>query len=841
MVPPEPPRPSQAPLLPPDPAGAGKLDNAGGLPQFLAAARPAIDFIVRAPAAAAARAHIPGAELSRRGEALLAQIADQRTRQLLQELCASLRECAGASPERRRQSALECQQKIDALQGKAEPEVVEYRRTTSGFDDSFASLKQSVQFVPGVGPRRAELLRRFGVVSVEDLLYHLPFRYEDRRALVPIRQLRPGESATVCGELVHFAERFVGRTQRRLLEGVIKDESGLLALTWFHQISYFRNRFQIGERYVAYGKVEAVPGGQKRITHPEMQALGELEGQGVLPVYNKPTTLSVGAMRKIAAQAVETWGERLVSALPPEVAKNAGVADLAAAMRLVHQPAQDADVDALNAGRSLGHRSIVFDELFYLQLGMLLRRRRIAAETGIALLPRRQLTAALLQTLPFQLTTAQRRVLQEIERDMAEPRPMNRLVQGDVGSGKTMVALLAALVAIESGHQAAFMAPTELLAEQHAATVARLVEPLGVRTALLTGALRKAERRPLIEGIAAGEIQLVVGTHALIQDGVRFQRLGLGVIDEQHRFGVMQRAALRRLGQSDASSGLEAIWPDTLLMTATPIPRTLAMTVYGDLDVSVIDQLPPGRKPIKTVLVREDQSQRVYDHVRRALDRGEQAYVVYPLVEGSEDSDMRDATTMAVELARSVFANYRVELVHGRMKASEKDAVMRRFKSGEVQVLVSTTVIEVGIDVPAATVMVIEHADRFGLAQLHQLRGRVGRGGGESLCILVAGFWQNEDAFRRLQALTRTNDGFAIADLDLEMRGPGELLGTRQSGLPDFRAANLVRDRALLVAARDAAKQWLEHDPTLSKPESTALRAVLAQRWAGRLELAEIG
>ena len=834
--------PSQPPLPPSERGATARLEPVTALSEFLSAARPAIDFVVRAPSATAARAHIPAAELARRGEALLPQLLDHRTRRLTQDLCAALRDCAAAEPAARQSTARRCQALIEELQGSQSPTRanVEYRRSTASPAESFESLRQSVQFVAGVGPRRGELLRRFAIPTVEDLLYHLPFRYEDRRSLMSIRQAKVGETVTLRGELIHFGERHVGRMQRRLLEGVLKDESGLVALTWFNQIQYFRNRFRVGEHYVAYGKVEAVPGGQKRITHPEMQPVGELEGQGVHPVYNKPTTLSVAAMRKIVSGAVDTWAERLVSALPASIAAEARVTDLTSAMKLVHQPDAGADVDALNAFRSPGHRSIVFDELFYLQLGMLLRRRQVAAETGIVMESTQQLVQRLMQALPFKLTVAQQRVLQEIRRDMAAPRPMNRLVQGDVGSGKTMVALIAALTAIENGYQAAFMAPTELLAEQHAATIRQFVEPLGVSTALLVGARTKAAKREMVAKVSGGEVQLVVGTHALIQEGVRFHRLGLGVIDEQHRFGVMQRAALRRLGAPEAA-GVDTLWPDMLLMTATPIPRTLAMTVYGDLEVSVIDQLPPGRKPIRTVLIREDQRQKVYTMVKEALARGEQAYVVYPLVEGSEDSDLRDATTSATELARTVFANHRVELVHGRMKASEKEGVMRRFKSGEVQVLVSTTVIEVGIDVPAATVMVIEHADRFGLAQLHQLRGRVGRGAGESLCILVAGFWQNEDAYRRLLALTRTNDGFAIADLDLEMRGPGELLGTRQSGLPDFRAANLVRDRAILVEARAAAERWLEHDPHLRQPESELLRTVLSQRWAGRLELAEIG
>lgn len=813
-------------------------EKPSSLEELIALVRRPIEFVLRAPAAAAGRVHVPGIDLAERGDKLVTQIEDTRKKDLLKQLCAALRACEGGKVEERFAAAQRCHDIVESMLHSSAP--TEYRSSQGSFDEAFASLRQSVQFVPGVGPRRAELLRKFHIATVEDLIYHLPFRYEDRRSLSTIRQLRLGDTATVSGELVHLAERFVGRRQRRLLEGVLKDDSGLIALTWFNQISYFRNRFQVGQRYLAYGKIEAVPGGQKRIVHPEMQPAGEIEGQGVLPVYNKPTTLTVGAMRKIVGSAVETWAPELVSALPDEIATAASVTDLSTAMTLVHTPPPDADVDALNAFHSLGHRSIVFDELFFLQLGMLLRKRRAAAESGRSLTPRQDLTRRLTQQLPFKLTVAQQRVLSEVYRDMAAPQPMQRMIQGDVGSGKTLVALFAALVAIENGFQAAFMAPTELLAEQHATTIRCFADALDVEVALLTGAMGRTARREVLARIAAGEVPLVVGTHALIQEGVAFHRLGLGVVDEQHRFGVMQRAALRRLGQA-GDSGASELMPDMLLMTATPIPRTLAMTVYGDLDVSVIDQLPAGRKPITTTLFVESQRPNVYDRVKHELDSGRQAYVVYPLVEGSEDVDLRDATTMAQELARAVFARYRVGLVHGKMKAAEKEAVMRRFKSGDVQVLVSTTVVEVGIDVPNATVMVIEHADRFGLAQLHQLRGRVGRGGAQSYCLLVAPFMQGDDAYKRLMAMTRTNDGFAIADLDLEMRGPGELLGTRQSGLPDFRAANLVRDRALLVRARQAAEDWLKNDPGLESPASRRLRQVLVQRWAGRLELADVG
>ena len=804
------------------------------LDEFLTAVSAPLNFLASAPATALARTHLPGAELAARGQALLATLANGGMRIDLDALCQELQAYDSARTEERSARIARCRALVERLRSGSPESVPEYRRSSGELAEHMRALAQSVQFARGVGPRRAELFRKFGITSVEDLLYHLPFRYEDRRRLSTIRELRIGDVASVSGEISHLAERYVGRARRRILEGVLRDDSGLLGLTWYHQTAYFGSRYRIGQRCVVHGKVEGV-GSQKRMVHPEIELTAEMEGQGVLPVYNKPTAINVGAMRRLVQQATAEWAERLRSVLPESVVQAARITDLRTAMQLVHCPGRDADVDELNAGRSVGHRSIVFDELFYLQLGMALRRRSVEVESGLALPDRGGLTQRLRGLLPFGLTGAQERVLQDIIADMGRPHPMHRLVQGDVGSGKTVVALLAALIAVDNGYQAAFMAPTELLAEQHFATISRFTAALDLRVELLTGQRTRAQKRDLYKQLEGGDIQLAVGTHALIQEGVRFKALGLGVIDEQHRFGVLQRAALRHLG------GATEVMPDILLMTATPIPRTLAMAVYGDLDLSVLDELPPGRRPVRTLLRHEGERAQVYDLVKRELDQGRQGYVVYPLVESSDVLELRDATTMAQELARAVFHQYRVGLVHGKMKASEKDAVMRRFKAGDVQLLVSTTVIEVGIDVPNATVMVIEHAERFGLAQLHQLRGRVGRGAAAGLCVLIAPFHRGDAAHERLQALVRTSDGFKIADVDLELRGPGELLGTRQSGLPEFRVANLVRDRRILDDARHAADAWLRVDARLERPESQALRAVLAHRWAGRLELAEIG
>jgi ATP-dependent DNA helicase RecG len=820
--------------LPVPPRAESQTAAPDSLEGFLAAVAPPIEFLVTASATAAARTQLPSRTLVARGRSLLARLPGTAGREDLEALCTELAAFDTTPPTQRRERMQRCLELVQRLRRAAALPALAYEHTPHR-EEGFAALRQSVQYLRGVGPRRAEILRKFGLETVEDVLYHVPFRYDDRRTLTTVRALRVGTVASVVGHLTHLAERYVGRAQRRILEGVLRDDTGLLALTWFHQIGYFKTRFSVGQRCLVHGKVESGPTGQKRIVHPEVEVDPDLDGAGILPIYSKPAALSAGVMRKIVHDTFADFGRCLPSVLPAAIARHAHVSDLASAMRLIHLPQRDADVDALNGLRSLGHRSLVFDELFFLQLGMALRRRSVELETGVSLPRGGVLSTGLRAALPFTLTAAQGRVIAEILADMERPHPLHRLVQGDVGSGKTIVALFAAMVAIENGYQAAFMAPTELLAEQHYATIERFTTALGVRTVLLTGEAGRSQRKDIHRQISAGEVQLVVGTHALIQSAVAFKSLGLGVIDEQHRFGVLQRAALRRLGPAPG------VMPDILLMTATPIPRTLAMAVYGDLELSVLDELPPGRQPVRTLLRNEGERAKVYDLVKRELDRGRQGYVVYPLVDDSDAVDLRAAATMAQELARTVFGDYTVGLLHGRMKAAEKDAVMRRFKAGDLQLLVSTTVIEVGIDVPNATVMVIEHAERFGLSQLHQLRGRVGRGDAAAVCILLTPYHRGAEALRRLQAMLQTSDGFRIAEADLEIRGPGEILGTRQSGLPDFRVANLIRDRGIMEEARQAADEWLRHDPQLQRPESASLRAVLVHRWAGRLELAEIG
>ena len=654
-------------------------------------------------------------------------------------------------------------------------------------------LKNSVQYVKGVGPRRAEQLARLGIETVEDLLYHIPFRYQDRREIKKICHLQIGDETAVTGQIARMERRFLARRRRWVLEAVVRDETGFLFLLWYHQHRYFQQRYQLGQQVLLYGKVEKGMKGGKWMIHPDMEPLEEDdETARVLPIYNKTTEMTVAAMRRIVHGAVDRYADQVSNGVPQEICERLHLMPLNQALRQLHFPPLDAEVVELNEVTSQAHRAVVFDELFYLQLGMALRRRNTVREEGLSIVPG-PLVQQIYGILPFRLTAAQERVVEVIFRDMAAPHPMNRLVQGDVGSGKTIVAFFAALAALDSGYQVAFMAPTELLAEQHYRTLTPLAEQL--------------------------------------QEGVRFRHLGLAIVDEQHRFGVMQRAALRKRGAN----------PDILLLTATPIPRTLALTLYGDLDVSAIDERPPGRKPITTHVFHEGERKKAYHLVKDQIELGHQAYVVYPLVEESEKSDLKAATSMAKELAQTFFAKYSVGLVHGRMKGDEKDAVMQRFKAGEHHLLVSTTVIEVGIDVPNATVMVIEHAERFGLAQLHQLRGRVGRGQAASLCLLLAQYAPGDESQRRLQVMTETDDGFKIAEADLTFRGPGEFLGTRQSGMPDFRVANIVRDSKLLETARDEALAWLERDPNLTTPESRRLRVVLEDRWAGRLELARVG
>ena len=544
----------------------------------------------------------------------------------------------------------------------------------------------------------------------------------------------------------------------------------------------------------------------------------------LVPVYSTTEGLPQRALRSLMWRLVEAFAGDVPETLSEAVRRRRNITTLPEALRSAHFPASQ---DALDAA----HRRLAYEDFLLLQLGLAILRSRTTRERGIAMNPAGRLVSGLRGALPWALTGAQERVWDEIRRDMAAPHPMHRLLQGDVGSGKTIVAAMGVLTAIEAGYQAALMAPTEILAEQHLMTFQRLLEPLGVPVTLLTSALKGRERTARRAAVAAGEVSCVVGTHALVQERVEFKRLGFVVVDEQHRFGVAQRARLKAKGEH----------PDVLVMTATPIPRTLALTLYGDLDVSVLDELPPGRKPIVTVARTDSRRPQIYDFLREQVAGGRQIYVVYPLIEESELIDLKAATDMAVQLQKEVFPDLVVGLLHGRLSFDDKDAIMRRFKAGEIHVLVSTTVIEVGIDVPNASVMLIEHAERFGLSQLHQLRGRVGRGPWKSYCILLTNGKLGEDAERRVRAMVETNDGFKLAEVDLELRGPGEFFGTRQSGLPEFRVADLLRDAAILEEARRDALTIIAADPELRAPEHRGLRQALLARWRGKLALASVG
>lgn len=704
-------------------------------------------------------------------------------------------------------------------------------------------LATPLEQIRGVGPRLAEKLKKTGLTTVEDALYTLPFRYEDRRSLKRIAQLRDGQAEVFFGEILASGEGVTSRSRKRLFEVIVGDGSGQISLKWFHyRKEWMVKRFAVGRKAVFVGDVKRF-GAVREVHHPEVEFIEGEEGLAafmasdplafgrILPVYPLTEGLSQKVARKIWKEIVDRFAPVAVSPLPEELIQRRNLMPLAQALAQLHWPDDASGLEGADFAQHPARRSLVYDEFFFLELGLALKRRGVLLEKGIPFRVEHRYTKPLSQLLPYRLTDAQRRVLGEIKQDLMLPHPMNRLLQGDVGSGKTIVALMAALLAIENQTQVAVVAPTELLAEQHYLNFRPWMSALGLEVVFLSGSMAAKDRKESLIKIAEGRAHLVVGTHAVLQQGVEFQRLGLGIIDEQHRFGVRQRGILRHKGDN----------PHILVMTATPIPRTLALTVYGDLAVSVIDELPPGRTPVKTRVVSERQRSRAYQEIARHLSQGHQAYIVYPLVEESEKSDLRAATEGVELLQTKIFPGARLGLIHGRMKSSEKEAVMAAFKAGELHILVATTVIEVGIDVPNATVMLVEHAERFGLAQLHQLRGRVGRGQDQSLCLLLRSDRCGEDAMRRLQVMEETSDGFRLAEADLEIRGPGEFLGTRQAGLADFRIANLLRDGRVLEQARTDAFELAQRPELLTAAHYSDLRQALLDRWGSRLELAGIG
>ena len=683
-----------------------------------------------------------------------------------------------------------------------------------------------LQYVKGVGPHRAKLLERKGLVTVGDALFHLPMRHEDRTRFTPLRAIRPGETVTCSGVVTGISPPPPGR-RRQPLVILLRDESGYAAATVWGR-PWIARAVQRGQRMIVHGRGARY---QDKVTLQvqEWETVDAADDEPIhagalVPVYSSTEGLPQQALRSLLWRLVEAHAHEIEETLPDAVRSRRRLLPLADAVRGAHFPTSE-------GARAAAMRRLAFDDFLLLQLGLAILRSRTTRQRGVSMRPRGELIARLRASLPFSLTAAQERVWQDIRRDMAAPYPMHRLLQGDVGSGKTVVAALAVCAAVEAGYQAAVMAPTEILAEQHLATFRRLLEPLGIGVTLLTSGLKGRERAARRAAIAAGEIGCVIGTHALVQEPVAFKRLGLAVVDEQHRFGVHQRARLKGKGER----------PDVLVMTATPIPRTLALTLYGDLDVSVLDELPPGRKPVRTEARTESRRRQIYDFLKAQIADGRQVYVVYPLVEESELIDLKAATDMAHRLQHEVFPDVTVGLLHGRLSSEDKDAIMRSFKAGAIQVLVATTVIEVGIDVPNASVMLIEHAERFGLSQLHQLRGRVGRGPWKSYCILLTGGRLGEEAQRRVEAMAATHDGFKIAEVDLQLRGPGEFFGTRQSGLPEFRVADLLRDTAILEEARLEAQTIIAEDAELRQTVHRGLRQALLTRWRGKLDLASVG
>jgi ATP-dependent DNA helicase RecG len=698
-------------------------------------------------------------------------------------------------------------------------------------------LTEPIAALSGVGSRRAALLGKLGIERVEDVLWRLPWRYVDRSATTPLGALRVGQDATVCGEVRSIDEVVTTRRRFRILQVVLGDATGTMTVKWFNQ-PYLRPRLAPGQVLMCSGRVKASRGLPLiEMDNPQFEILetdttSSLHTGRVVPIYHETRGLNSRALRVLVDQVLSRASGVDEEWLPVSIRERHGLMPRWAAFHAVHFPPSEADLGQWNAGVSPAHRRLVFEELFLLELGLAVRRRETVADAhGIAFRCEADRLARLWSALPYQPTAAQRRVVGEVLRDMASPRPMNRLIQGDVGCGKTVVAAAAIWMAVGDGYQAAFMAPTELLAEQHYRQLSTLLGGLGLRVALITSDSGRRERAALLGRLADGAIDCAVGTHALLQPDIRFARFGFAVIDEQHKFGVMQRSHLVRKGYH----------PDVMIMTATPIPRTLAMTVYGDLDVSVIDEMPAGRLPIETRWCRETQRAAADQLVKRAIASGRQAYVVAPRIDESDDGEIRSVGAVADRLRRGTFATARIGILHGRMSRDEKDQVMRAFVAHELDILVATTVVEVGIDVPNATVIVIEHADRYGLAQLHQLRGRVGRGREASVCLLLSPNRVADEAGERLQTMAAVRDGFVIAERDLEARGPGEFLGTRQSGLPDLKVANLIRDARLVELARREAFAVFERDPGLSAPDHARLRAALKRTWGRRLALATIG
>jgi ATP-dependent DNA helicase RecG len=682
-----------------------------------------------------------------------------------------------------------------------------------------------VQYVKGVGPARARLLEKLGITTLEDLLYYFPWRYEDRKNLKKIGNLSQGIHETLMGEVVSTSVITTPRKRMKIFELSVSDETGSLKAKWFNQ-AYLKKYFKKGQRVILSGLIKGNPysGIGMEMENPDFELFETddklIHTSRIIPIYKATEGLSPKQLRTLLFNAVKAYVSSLEEYMPRDILERNELNPINWSLREAHFPQEFTNVGLLNRGESPAHKRLVFDEFFLLELGLALMKKKETRERGISFQIKNGLTHTFYRNLPFELTGAQKRVLTEVRADMQSSMPMNRLVHGDVGCGKTIVALVSMLTAVDNGYQACLMAPTELLAEQHYINIHRMVDDLGIKAVLLTSS-RKDKH---VDDICGGNAQIIIGTHALIQEHVQFNNLGLAVIDEQHRFGVVQRAAIRSKGQN----------PDILIMTATPIPRTLAMTLYGDLDISIIDELPSGRQPISTKVIFPSQKDRIYSLINAELSKSRQVYIVYPLIEESEKLDLKSAIEGA-EAFKKIFPEREIGLVHGKMHHSERENVMARFKEGDIDILVATTVIEVGIDVPNASLMLIVHAERFGLAQLHQLRGRTGRGAYDSHCLLLAYHPFSDEAKRRLKAMETTGDGFKIAEEDLAIRGPGDFFGTRQAGIPDLKIANIIRDIGVLETARKEAFNFADNEAGLDA--HPLLKESLKRKWMGRLEL----
>ena len=688
-----------------------------------------------------------------------------------------------------------------------------------------------LQFIKGIGPRRAEILYKYNIKTLTDLFNYFPRKYVDRSNIVPLNKLQPEQEVTVIGRIEAAGIR---KARKPIFYIVISDNYGLLEAVWFNAANYFKNLFKVGDWISLSGKVGYYRGFQ--LTHPEYDRLGEKEIENlintgrIIAFYSenesfKRAGINSYTFRKIFDFLVKNHLQELREFFPNDILNK---------RKFIHRPRAFKEIHIPENGKVLDEaiRRFKYEDFYFLQLMFALQRAHLKEKPiGIAFDRKSPRLEKLYQSLTFELTEAQKKVIKEIRRDMKDASPMNRLLQGDVGSGKTLVALMAILIAIDNGYQAALMVPTEILADQHFINISKMLESLNVKVSLLTGSTSQKQRSILKEELKQSTPHLVIGTHALIQDAVKFSELGLIVIDEQHRFGVMQRSQLVEKG----------IHADVLVMTATPIPRTLALTAYGHLDSSVIDEMPANRKTITTVWRFDNKADKIYQFIQEHLNTGEQAYIVYPLVEESEKLDLKAATEGYNFLAKNIFGNYRIALIHGRMKSEEKEKIMRAFAANEIQVLVSTTVIEVGVDVPNATVILIEHAERFGLSQLHQLRGRVGRGEIQSYCILKTPYNIGDIAQKRMRIMTETQDGFVIAEKDLELRGWGDFFGTKQHGMPEFRIANPIVDREILDQARQDAFELVAGDPFLRKTEHAALHQMMLTQYKNKMQLIMIG